>query len=568
MPHRPFPHIDVAAIWRALSIGRKIGLIFSSLLLFTMISFLVDVGSLFLVQNAESEILNAMEIRQKIFEMDGELEKARRLYWDFLLNYQELGFDRAQKLFGNPARDSIARVIEANGELKELIATPGVNNALRRHQADINLYLSLTRRFSDVLRYNFGLLTALASPGTGFEARLDKAMSTLLGAIASAPDLSAMAFNVKMHEMHYRISRQRPFMQSGLNALDRLQHALLDSKALDEEQKRKALASLDEYKDFAAQILSTDVTLRSLRNDFNLQVKTLTPVSDGLKSLATAEVIKFRDKIDFIVRAATTVVLITAAFCFLAALAASGFVRSTITGRILALTKCASELRSGNLEAAVRVDSGDELGVLADTFNDMTHRMKDLVVNLEDKVRQRTNELSLKNMELDEKNRTLAILSMTDRLTGLCNRRKIDEALRMELRRVKRYGGMFSLILTDLDHFKRVNDTFGHSEGDNVLLRIADILTGLARETDIVGRWGGEEFLIVCPETGENAAQVFAERLRLEIAETGFSVVGSMTASFGVTISRPGDDQQTILQRADRALYLAKNGGRNRVAHA
>lgn len=540
-------------------------MVFTALLLFAMASFLIDLASLFLVQNAESEILNAMEIRQKIFDMDGELEKARRLYWDFLLNYQEIGFARAQEQFGNEALHAIARVVEANKELRQLINIPGFSNALQKRQADINLYLLLTERFSEVLRDNIGLLTALAAPDTGLEARLDKTMNSLNKTLAPAHILSAMAINAKMHEMHYRISRQRPFMQSGLNVLDKLQRVMATSEALDDRRKQQAQALLNQYKDLASQILAMDVTLRSLRNDFSLQVKTLTPVSEGLKSLATAEVNRFRHKIDFIVRTATIVVFVTAALCFLGAMAVSRFVRTTITGRILALTRSASELRSGNLETAVAVGSGDELGVLADTFNDMTLRMKDLVVNLEDKVRQRTNELSLKNVELDEKNRALAILSMTDRLTGLCNRRKIDEALRMELRRVNRYGGMFALILADLDHFKRVNDTFGHAEGDNVLLRVADILTGLARETDIVGRWGGEEFLIVCPETDQEAARVLAERLRLEIADTIFPVVGSLTASFGLTVSRPEDNQKAIVQRADEALYRAKNQGRNTI---
>ena len=165
-------------------------------------------------------------------------------------------------------------------------------------------------------------------------------------------------------------------------------------------------------------------------------------------------------------------------------------------------------MRDGNLATCVESDAGDEVGVLARSFNDMSTRMQQLVGNLEEMVQQRTTELTdardrLEALvrELDEKNQALEILSVTDRLTGLANRRKLEATLQSEILRARRYGKIFSVIMLDVDRFKSVNDTFGHPTGDAVLEQLADILRTNSRETDIVGRWGGEEFLIVCPET-------------------------------------------------------------------
>ncbi|MBA4357493.1 MAG: GGDEF domain-containing protein, partial [Desulfovibrio sp.] len=117
----------------------------------------------------------------------------------------------------------------------------------------------------------------------------------------------------------------------------------------------------------------------------------------------------------------------------------------------------------------------------------------------------------------------------------------------------------------DIDHFKSINDRYGHQAGDNVLIAIAGVLTRTARETDVVGRFGGEEFLLVCPETEIQVVAALAERLRLEFASTDFPLVGQVTSSFGVAAFSQGDSVKSLVQRADEALYRAKNNGRNCV---
>ncbi|MDO9632788.1 MAG: GGDEF domain-containing protein [Humidesulfovibrio sp.] len=159
----------------------------------------------------------------------------------------------------------------------------------------------------------------------------------------------------------------------------------------------------------------------------------------------------------------------------------------------------------------------------------------------------------------------MEVTTRTDRLTGLANRRWLEEAMQTEVLRARRYGKPFSVIMLDIDHFKNINDQFGHQAGDNVLIAIAGLLTRTARETDVAGRYGGEEFLLVCPETVVQVVAALAERLRAEFAATDFPLVGQVTSSFGVAEFAQGDSMKSLVERADQALYRAKNSGRNCV---
>lgn len=162
-------------------------------------------------------------------------------------------------------------------------------------------------------------------------------------------------------------------------------------------------------------------------------------------------------------------------------------------------------------------------------------------------------------------NRELERLSITDRLTGLHNRLKLDMVLEAEILRAIRSGHCFSVILIDIDHFKRINDQHGHPTGDLVLVDLAQLLRSGTRATDFVGRWGGEEFLIICSDTDGAGAAKLAETLRQIIQDHPFPVVERQSASFGVTCFGPGDSASEIVSRADAALYLAKTAGRNCV---
>ncbi len=148
----------------------------------------------------------------------------------------------------------------------------------------------------------------------------------------------------------------------------------------------------------------------------------------------------------------------------------------------------------------------------------------------------------------------------TDPLTGVNNRRGLDDSLGSQLALVTRYHSVFSLVLFDIDHFKQINDQEGHLNGDRVIQELAQLLDESIRETDIIARYGGDEFVIIMPQTDLDGASIFAERLRAGVAERM-----TITVSGGVTAARESDDPESLIARADTALYNAKTAGRNRV---
>lgn len=184
--------------------------------------------------------------------------------------------------------------------------------------------------------------------------------------------------------------------------------------------------------------------------------------------------------------------------------------------------------------------------------------------HLEELVKKRTDELHRVNVELDARNRELSILSTTDQLTGLFNRHYLEEKARELIHRCERFGENLALLMLDVDHFKAVNDNFGHDVGDDVLVNIAHVLREYTRKVDVAGRWGGEEFMILF-QTDAPGAVVMAEKLRHAVMEKHHEKAGKITASFGVTQYVSGDSMDSLSKRADQALYLAKEHGRNRV---
>jgi diguanylate cyclase (GGDEF)-like protein len=157
-------------------------------------------------------------------------------------------------------------------------------------------------------------------------------------------------------------------------------------------------------------------------------------------------------------------------------------------------------------------------------------------------------------------------LARYDGLTGLLNRRALMEALETEFVRLSRYGGELSLVLLDIDHFKQINDRFGHPVGDEVLRGVGELLQRQLRTVDLAGRYGGEEFLLVLPHTGLAGAHVLATTLRARLAELKVTPLGApVTASFGVAPIEPAYGIQAAIAAADQALYEAKAGGRDQV---
>ena len=154
-------------------------------------------------------------------------------------------------------------------------------------------------------------------------------------------------------------------------------------------------------------------------------------------------------------------------------------------------------------------------------------------------------------------------LAVTDKLTGIYNRHRLDEVLEEETGKAERYGDVFGVIILDIDHFKAINDRFGHRSGDAVLREFVDVLRRNCRQTDILGRWGGEEFLIIAPHATKATLLTLAEKLRTAIEAKAFREVERVTTSIGASVYQSGDSPDTLVKRADDALYEAKRQGRN-----
>jgi len=206
---------------------------------------------------------------------------------------------------------------------------------------------------------------------------------------------------------------------------------------------------------------------------------------------------------------------------------------------------------------------GQSLQSMTDSLLGKERELQDANACLEATVAQRTAALTQANAELLQ-------LATHDSLTGVYNRGYLDEKLEECRLLFKRTNHGFALLLIDADHFKRINDTYGHATGDDVLVQLAQLIQLNTRETDFVARYGGEEFAVVLPHSeGEQGPQVLAQKICASIAAARFDVVGKITVSIGVALAHASDpDAVTLINRADRQLYQAKQSGRNQVAFA
>lgn len=210
----------------------------------------------------------------------------------------------------------------------------------------------------------------------------------------------------------------------------------------------------------------------------------------------------------------------------------------------------------------------DEIGCLAETFNQMHETIKRQIEELNSHRDMLEQEVKERTKELEQANRRLDLISRTDELTGLPNRREMNETIANEIGRTQRSNKPFSFIFIDIDHFKAINDTYGHACGDEILKAVSQSIRGLLRKYDVFARYGGEEFLTLLPETDLEGAAVVAERFRRKI-EMMTVHYGDYTINVTITLGvarfdhRLGADRS--IQMADKALYQGKESGRNQV---
>jgi diguanylate cyclase (GGDEF)-like protein len=305
-------------------------------------------------------------------------------------------------------------------------------------------------------------------------------------------------------------------------------------------------------RDVSVKIINSSYQYENIENDTKNLVQKYNTIDTLFKNLKTKTKTNIEKNINSLYDN-TSFILLNGNFIFLIWLFISFIiifiVYRDLKYKIKRIIDDSNKIAMGDVDFEKRlcIVSFDELGQIIKSIN--------LFI---DKLQKNHEELSNAKKELDT-------LYITDRLTNVYNRVKIDEIIDIELKKKNRLGSAFSIILLDVDNFKLVNDTHGHLVGDLILKEFAEILKNNIRDIDFLGRWGGEEFIIVCLQTDEKGAVALSENLRVKIEEFNFTKVGKITASFGVSTCKKDDDAKSIVDNADKALYKAKDNGRNQV---
>lgn len=322
------------------------------------------------------------------------------------------------------------------------------------------------------------------------------------------------------------------------------------------KELRESLSAFNEYyrsvKNVSTKIIQNSYNYENIENETKILVQNYKDIDKKLQNLKSKTKTDIENNIDSLYKN-TNFILLNGNLIFLLWFFISTviifLVHIDMKRRIKKIVEDSKEIANGDVDFDKRlcIVSYDELGQIVKSINIFINKLQKSHENLS-KAKDRLNKLYI-----------------TDRLTALYNRNKIDKIIDTEIKKKKRHDGTFSVILIDIDHFKLINDTYGHIVGDMVLKEFADIFKSSIRDIDYVGRWGGEEFIIICMQTDQKGACALAEHLRKKIEEFEFTTVGKETASFGIASCEYEDDADSIVENADKALYRAKREGRNKV---
>ncbi|MDM8533845.1 diguanylate cyclase [Clostridiaceae bacterium HSG29] len=228
-----------------------------------------------------------------------------------------------------------------------------------------------------------------------------------------------------------------------------------------------------------------------------------------------------------------------------------------ITRPIEQIIKDVNIIGTGNLGHQADIKSNNEIGILAKTINNMSTHLKVLMISKE--------KLEVEVKKRLETEKQLIKSNNTDDLTGIYNRKYFNQKIEEAINQTNRYKDENSIVMLDIDYFKKINDIYGHSEGDKVLIKIARKIETLVRKVDTFARWGGDEFIILLSRIDSKEANIIVERIRESVMELDYGKEERITISVGVTTFKENDSVDSLFTRADKALYKAKETGRNKI---
>ena len=260
--------------------------------------------------------------------------------------------------------------------------------------------------------------------------------------------------------------------------------------------------------------------------------------------------------------------------------------RSEMSEKIISVV---SDIAMGDLSKEIEITGEDEFAALGAAINEMNKNLKRYNEKMTNKILAVVSDVSMGELShkikisgedsfaalgmaineminnLRQMHKKLIALAETDALTNIANRRKLFDMLSLDIERTKRYSSPLSIAMIDLDHFKKVNDTYGHIAGDNVLKETVSILHDNIRKADVLGRYGGEEFIIIMSGLDVKKAKIVCEKIRNIIEKHKHPKIGQVTISIGLAEFCNKDSAEKLIARADKSLYIAKENGRNRV---
>ncbi|MCP4543841.1 MAG: HAMP domain-containing protein [Chloroflexi bacterium] len=355
--------------WRNLSITAKFASAFGVLLVLILLVSFTGYTALKVARTST-------EIQRSVLEMDRSLQEARVLQRDFFLHYPTIGVSEAYELYAITATHKIATVVTLGNDLRQRVADLDANGTLEKIDTDLNIYFGQTEIYSTTFRESVTLATQLAVDD-GLEAQMllnsDLLRETLQG---YNPYLINMYWDMHSFGIKYLSTRQQSVLQEAFNAANHLREGIENTSTLEAAQKAQALGYLDGYTSMAEDVLEIDKAIRSKLNGFDAQARQIDPIS--------AELIDFaQNRIDRINELATTILIFTALAGVSLAVLVARLLNKSITRNVVMLTQAANELEAGHIEVRAQIDSGDELGQLADTFNQMSTRIGTLVTTLE-----------------------------------------------------------------------------------------------------------------------------------------------------------------------------------------